>query len=322
MIYGMSAYMSFFMKHNAVPFWKRLFSSPSALENQRIYERLEVHEQITVDYLQYLRFKEKLLSSTYDFTKARDTYQDFLGQGSLTGGLIKKLVDLYMFEYPTHSDELEKLQKFVYRPYININYYNETGKEFIQTVLMKFKRPPPVRRPPNNNNNNNNYSSPVVSVFSEPTEERRSFAPTTTRKTFAPRKSVNERSMGAFNRATLEAQKPKSQRVIHLEKQLEQENEILKQYEQMYSELSRRYGKFEALKPKLNFLTRKIKYIQGTGKRLNQQNQTFLEDYRVMKIYKNANIRKQSLLKELVALQFPPLPGSTSTMGDTSTNND
>lgn len=321
MLYGMSPYMAFFMKHNAIPFWKRLFPSSSSLENLRIYEGLGVHEQITVDYLQYLRFKEKLVDSSYDFEVARDSYQDFLGEGSLTEGLLKELVDLYMDDYRKHSNELEQLQKFVYRPYINPNFYTDWSKNFIESVLMKFKRPTAIRLPPNNNNNNN-YSSPVVSVLPTPKEERKSFGPVVTRRTFAPTKPPNLRTMGAFERAEYERTLPKNQRIKNLEAKLLEDTAYLRQHERQYSNLRQKYGNFEALKPKLNFLTRKLKYVQGTKKQVNKQNQQFLENYMRMRDYRQVNQRKQTRLKELASLKFPPLPASENTMGSTNTEND
>ena len=318
-LYGMSPYMAFFMKHNALPFWKRLFPSANSLENLRIYEGLEVHEQITVDYLQFLRFQEKLVGSSYDFQIARDSYEDFLGGGSLNEGLIKKLVDLYMSDYRKHSEELEQLQKFVYRPYINETFYNDWSKDFVQSVLMKFKRPVPIQLPPNNSNNNNNYSSPAVSMFPTPKEERTSFGPVVTRRTFAPTKPVNVRTMGAFERANYEMKRPKNERIKNLEAKLLEDSRILKQYEKQYYNLRQKYGNFEALKPKLNFLTRKLKYVQGTRKQLNQKNQQFLENYVKMRDYRQVNQRKQSHLKELASLKYPALPPSQSTMASTNT---
>lgn len=322
MLYGMSPYIAFFMKHNAVSVWKRLFPSASSLENLRIYEGLGVHEQITVDYLQYLRFKEKLVDSSYDFQIARDSYQDFLGEGSLTEGLLKELVDLYMDDYRKHSDELEQLQKFVYRPYINPNFYTDSTHTFIQSVLIKFKRPTAIRLPPTNNNNNNNNYSPAVSVFPTPKEERKSFGPVMTRRTFAPTKPPNLRTMGAFERAQYEKSMPKNERIKNLEAKVLDNTRILKQYEKQYSNLRQKYGNFEALKPKLNFLTRKLKYVQGTKKQVNKQNQQFLENYMRMKEYRQVNQRKQNRLKELASLKFPPLPASANTMGSTNVNND
>jgi hypothetical protein len=318
----MSPYIAFFMKHNAVSVWKRLFPSASSLENLRIYEGLGVHEQITVDYLQYLRFKEKLVDSSYDFQIARDSYQDFLGEGSLTEGLLKELVDLYMDDYRKHSDELEQLQKFVYRPYINPNFYTDSTHTFIQSVLIKFKRPTAIRLPPTNNNNNNNNYSPAVSAFPTPKEERRSFGPVMTRRTFAPTKPPNLRTMGAFERVQYEKSMPKNERIKNLEAKVLDNTRILKQSEKQYSNLRQKYGNFEALKPKLNFLTRKLKYVQGTKKQVNKQNQQFLENYIRMKEYRQVNQRKQNRLKELASLKFPPLPASANTMGSTNVNND
>ena len=292
--YGLSPYLSYFMKHNELPFYKRVFLSSGTNDNLRIYETLSHHEQITIDYLQSLHFKDKLASSNYNFEEARNTYMIPIGEGDLNQGIMKKLVDLYMFDYQKHKKELEFYQKVVTRYYEGEQPVYLTSKQEIQDLLMKFKRPAPIRRPPNQNNNNNSTPrySPAVPLspppktpegtypravsWGPPNNGRMTFQPVQTRKTVAPR------TMGAFNTARLASQ---NQTRRNAQKRVEEIDAWLNSKKNQIEKAKTLYGNMQKLQPKFNFLTRKIKYLKGNTKKLSSNERNFLNSYVLMKQY-------------------------------------
>jgi hypothetical protein len=275
-LYGMSPYMAYIMKKIALPFWKRVFLSPGMEENLRIYQTLSRPEQITVDYLQHLRFKDTLLASDYNFEVARDTYKDAIGEGDLTQGVIKKLVDLYMFDFRKHSDELEQYQKSVIRPYEREWPVILTHKQNIQEILMKFKRPVPIRRPPNKNNNNN--YSPAVPFNTAPT----TVAPPRSSlfEPAPPRKSVAT-ATGAFNKAFMRTNKSRP----NVTRRVRELNAWLANHETQHQAVLNKYGNLSKLQPKVNFVTRKLKYLRGNRSKLTKEEKELLDGYVLAKQY-------------------------------------
>jgi hypothetical protein len=322
-LYGMTPYMAYILKKKSLPLWNQTFEAEGN-PNSSIYTTLSAYEKIVVDYLQYLRFMDKLEDTNFNFAEARDTYKDFLGDGTPWNGLMKELVELYKEDIETHRKELQFYQSLVKR-----QLRRGEDSTIIQTpdqivfVLSKFK--PAGSNGANSNVNNDNSSRRNRSVRSLSTgENRRSFAPLrTVRRTFAPVQTQKQRSaLGAFNRATLLAQRTNVETRKNALRSLEQINKTLASLEPRYSNIVKRYGSLEQMKPKLEFIRRKMQYLQGTRKQLNERNQAFLEEYMVAKSYNEAKKQGQTYKNTLRRLGYPVLPGSTSTMGETNTNND
>jgi hypothetical protein len=247
-------------------------------ENLRIYQTLSHPEQITVDYLQYLRFKDTLLASDYNFEAARDTYKDVIGEGDLTQGIIKKLVDLYMFDYQKNKDELEFYQTVVIRPYEGERPVFMTHKQNIQEVLMKFKRPLPIRRPPNKNNNNNNNYSPAVPLDTATAPPP---APASVKRTVAT---------GAFNKAFLRTNRTRN----NVTRRVRELNTWLASHESQHQAILNKYGNLSKLQPKVNFVTRKLKYLRGNRSKLTKEEKEVLDSYILAKQYALAQGERQA----------------------------
>lgn len=107
-LYGVTPYIAYFMKKTVPELWNEAFESRKL--NYSIYEKLNAHEKIAIDYLQYLRFRDVLISSGYDFVEARDTYKDFLGDGNADEGIVKDILELYGNE-ETNDDEFRQHQR-------------------------------------------------------------------------------------------------------------------------------------------------------------------------------------------------------------------
>lgn len=328
-LYGMSPYMAFIMKKIALPFWKRAFLSPGATENLRIYEMLTRPEQITIDFLQYLHFKSELIESTYNFRVARSTYVQPIGEGSLTEGMIQKLVGLYMSEYAINKRQLQFYQSIVVRLYEKEEVVDKSSRHHIEELLLKFKRPSAIRIPPNNNNNNNyssletiNLSSPrpvPVPRFSEPVREER-VATVPAQMNRRRRVALMSRAPGAFEQAST-AENTNQTRRIALQR-LRELNTWIAEKEPIYKEALRRYGNETRLKPKYNFVTRKLKYMKGNQSRLNSGNRNVIESYGILKLMEKAQAERAAFLSKLQRVGYPPLPASLNTMGETNTNID
>jgi hypothetical protein len=328
-LYGMSPYMAYILKKKSLPLWNQCFEAEGN-PNSSVYTTLSAYEKIVVDYLQYLRFVEKLEDTNFNFAEARDTYKDFLGDGTPWNGLMKEIIELYREDFETHRKEIQFYQSLVKR-----QLARGDDSTILQTpdqivfVLSKFK--PGGSNGVNTNVNNNNSSRRSRRTQFEPTEEnRRSFAPLrTVRRTFAPvqtqtqtQRQRQRTALGAFNRASLTAQRTNVETRRNALRSLDQINKTLASLEPRYSNIVKRYGSLEQMKPKLEFIRRKMQYLQGTRKQLNERNQAFLEEYMVAKTYNEAKKQGQTYKNTLRRLGYPVLPGSTSTMGETNTNNE
>jgi hypothetical protein len=272
--YGMSPYIAFVMKKIARPFYMDLFNTEGVRDTMRIYDGLTRSEQITVDYLQFLRFQDKLLSSEYNFKEARDTYKEFLGQGTLTSGLIRKLIDLYTLHMAKNRDQLEFYQYLVTRPYEKELPVIQISTQEIQTILMKFKRPAPIRRPPNEVEVVEN--APLLRVSPPgPLRLRRTVAPVnSSRRSVAPLRSRGEFNAAVENRN--QTRRNTTRRVAEL-------NAFLNENRAAFEEVQRRYGGLEGLQPKIDFLTRKLRYLRGNRSRLARNELVVLNQYALAK---------------------------------------
>lgn len=137
-LYGMSPYMAYAMKKLALPLWTQAFPSEAARRNQAVYETLSDPEKITVDYLQYLNFEERLVDSGYDFAQARDTYNQELGSGNTREGVIEETLSNYMANFDVHRKQLMFYQVIVIKTYKNEVVDLKVSHDDIVHLLMKF----------------------------------------------------------------------------------------------------------------------------------------------------------------------------------------
>ena len=137
-LYGMSPYMSYAMKKFASLFWKRAFPSEAAKRNFAVYETLTDLEKITVDYLQYLNFEEKLLDSGYNFEESREAYNEDLGSGNIHEGVIEDTLSNYMTNFQEHKRQLLFYQEIVTKTYKGEVFEPKTSRDDIVELLMKF----------------------------------------------------------------------------------------------------------------------------------------------------------------------------------------
>lgn len=137
-LYGVSPYIAYFMKKTAPTFWTTAFGS----RNMETYTLLNANEKIAVDYLQYLRFMDILIESDYNFGRARDSYDERVGEGTVREGILRDIVELYKEELPKHRNELLFFQSLVSRdlkPEDNPRPLSTV--EDVTALLLKFTGP-------------------------------------------------------------------------------------------------------------------------------------------------------------------------------------
>lgn len=139
-IYSMTPYMAYIMKRKSMSLWKKGFEPQNGL-NAKIYENLNAHQKITVDFLQYLRFIDVLQDSGYNFIQARKTYEDFLG-----GEIMKEILALYKENIVENKKQLLFLQSLVSRQTQNKKIL-QTPQD-IQDLLLIFYRNKPINFKP------------------------------------------------------------------------------------------------------------------------------------------------------------------------------
>jgi len=199
---------------------------------------------------------------------------------------------------------------------------NKTSRHHIEELLMKFKRLSPIRLPRanTNNNNNNNYSSVETINLSSPrpvVEERVSTAPFINRRTRVARLS---RAPGAFEEAA-RAENTNQTRQTAL-RRIRELNAWIADKEPLYRDALRRYGNETRLKPKYNFVTRKLKYLKGNQRGLHSGNRNVLESYAIIKLMEKAQAERAKFVANLRRVGYPSLPASPSSMGETNSNNE
>jgi hypothetical protein len=135
---GVSPYMAYFMKKTVPQFWTKAFGNT----NMTTYNLLNAHEKIAIDYLQTLRYMETLMDSEYNFQRAKETYEDPLGDGSVREGIIKEIVDLYKENIRRHTLEIQFFQSLVTRQLKpDENPALLQTPEDITALLLKFTGP-------------------------------------------------------------------------------------------------------------------------------------------------------------------------------------
>ena len=295
-LYGMSPYMAYIMKKKSMNLWNQGFEAEGH-PNSTIYQTLSSTEKIVIDYLQYIRFMDKLEDSNYNFEEAHTTYKQFLGEGTPWTGTIKEIVDLYKEDIETHKKEVAFYQDLVkrqLRPEEN-NTILQTADE-ISLVLSKFK--------PRNSNtvsgtSNETMMSRRSSRFEPQEESRSSFAPVrTVRRTFAP-SQTQRKTLSAFNQASLDRKRTPDQIRQDAQRKIQEIDRILENLQERYQALVAKYESFNALRRKMNFIQRKMKYTQGATRKTDPRNQAVVDEYMLMKAYLEKQEERQRLLNTL-----------------------
>ena len=139
-LYGVTPYVAYFMKKTVPSLWKEAFESSQV--NYSTYETLNAHEKIAIDYLQYLRFMETLVDTGYNYVEARTSYEDSLGDGSPTEGVMNEVIELYKEDVPKHAKEISFFQSLVTRQLAeDENHAVITSPADITALLLKFTGP-------------------------------------------------------------------------------------------------------------------------------------------------------------------------------------
>jgi hypothetical protein len=139
-LYGVTPYIAYFMKKTMPNLWKEAFEMSQV--NYSTYETLNAHEKIAIDYLQHLRFMDVLLDTGYNFVEARNSYEDSLGDGSPTEGIMNEVIELYKEDVPKHAKEISFFQSLVTRQLAeDENHAIITSPADITALLLKFTGP-------------------------------------------------------------------------------------------------------------------------------------------------------------------------------------
>lgn len=291
-LYGMTPYMAYIMKKKSLDLWNQGFEAEGH-PNSTIYQTLSSTEKIVVDYLQYIRFMDKLEDSNYNFEEAHSTYKDFLGEGTPWSGTIKELVDLYKEDIGTHKKEIAFYQELVKRQLkAQENASILQTPDEISLVLSKFK---PLTSNRNSAPSNENTLSQRTSSFQREEEPRRSFAPVrTVRRTFAP-----TQPLGAFNQAVLDRKRTPNQIRQDTQRKIQELDRLLANLRERYEALLAKYESVNALRRKFNFIQRKLKYTQGATRKVDPKNQAVVDEYMLMKTYLAKQEERQRLMNSL-----------------------
>ncbi len=316
-LYGFSPYVAYAMKKLALPLWQQAFPSIPAQKNYQVYQGLSEQEKITIDFLQSLYFKDRLLGSDHDYQQARDIYNDLLGQGDARRGLIAKLANLYMLEYPENSKHLAVFQKAVTKEYLGERFEAKTTKGDIFRVLAKFVErdssglsagPPPPPLPGlfasprlNLTNLGGEPEFEPLPAVAEPLPHEIVWGNTRTPVRRPPPSAPVVR--GAFN----------ASRNVSAE-----QRRVLKRIFEINEFLSRGQVQYNTLVPRKNNLAGRSRFLQ-TKKRYgrlaapelqNLKNAEFLEQFPLLKTRAEEElVRLKDLLRRI---GYPPLPASNS----------
>jgi hypothetical protein len=133
-LYGVTPYLAYAMKAQVPTLWNIAFDSPVQDASLEVYAKLTAQEKITLDYLQFLLWRDRLLGTNLSFPDARLTYTMSLQDA----GLRKKMVDLYMLNPMESRRELAFYQKVVTKEYKGDRVVELVRKAEIESLLAKI----------------------------------------------------------------------------------------------------------------------------------------------------------------------------------------
>jgi len=314
MLYGFSPYTSYAIKKLALPLWQAAFPSIAARKNLEVYQRLTEPEKITIDFLQTLYFKDRLLGSDHDYQQARDIYNDLLGQGDARRGLIAKLANLYMLNYPENSRDLAVFQRAVTKEYLGERFEAKTTKSDLFRLLAKFVErdssglaagPPPPPPPSLFANARLNLTELGAEPEFEPVRALAEPLPRAVvwgnNGAAAPIRRAPSGPRGAFN-TTVD----------------EERTRVIRRIGELTEYLARGQAQYNALLPRQANLSGRSRFLQtkrrygrlGPGELQNLRNAEMLEQFPLLKTRAEAELA--SLRDVLRRIGYPPLPASNS----------